>query len=160
KNSLQTFVGNSSTSIFVNGRDVVGLLSFGSNYNLDFAPTVNFQTSTPSISTAITNLFFDTNNSTNTGEGLYQAWYQLAQLNQRAALNLIVPIPDGRPSAFTATFNASSAPYCTDKSNKLGVMNSPVSDGTPWRFPPPTTRGTNGILRVNPSCSTSGCEPT
>lgn len=156
KSSLQQFVANSSTSIFVNNRDVVGLLSYGGNYNLDFAPVANFQTASPSINTAITNLFFDTNNSTNTGEGLYQGWYQLAQLNQNGALNVILLITDGRPSALTGTFDASAAPYCTDKTPKKGVITSSVANP----FPPPTTRTTSGILRVTPSCSTAGCEPT
>ncbi len=156
---LQSFVANSGTSIFVDGRDVVGLLSYGSNYNLDFAPTASFQSSSPNISTAINNIYFDTNNSTNTGEGLYQAWYQLAQLNQTGALNVILLITDGRPSAFTATFDASAAPFCLDKSSKQGVMNSPVNDGSPWRFPPPSSRGTNGILKATPACTGIGCEP-
>ncbi|MBZ5619320.1 MAG: VWA domain-containing protein [Acidobacteriia bacterium] len=156
---LQGFVADVSTSIFVDGRDVVGLLSYGSNYNLDFAPVANFQTATPNISTAINNIFFDTSNSTNTGEGLYQAWYQLAQLNQTGALNAILLITDGRPSAVTGTFDASTAPHCTDKSNKLGAINSPVGDGNPWQFPPPASRGTNGVLNVTPACSSAGCEP-
>jgi Flp pilus assembly protein TadG len=157
---LQQFVATSGTSIFVNGRDVVGMVSYGSNYNLDFAPVSTFQTSSPSIGTAISNLFFDSSNSTNTGEGLYQAWYQIAQLNQTGALNVILLLTDGRPSAFTATFDASGATHCTDKTAKQGVINSPVNDGNPWQFPPPSGRGTDGVLLVTPECTTpAGCEP-
>jgi hypothetical protein len=156
---LQSFVGNSGTSIFVDGRDVIGLISYGSAYNLDFAPTVSFQSSTPNISTAINNIPFD-NNSTNTGEGLYQAWYQIAQLNQAGALNVILLMTDGRPSGFTGSFDASSAPSCTDKTNKLGVVNSFVNDGNPWQFPPPSTRGVSGVLISHPWCGSSGCEAT
>jgi hypothetical protein len=155
KSSLTQFVANSATSIFVNGRDVVGLLSYGGNYNLDFAPTTNFQTSAPAIGTAINNLYFDTNNSTNTGEGLYQGWYELAQLNQNGALNVILLITDGRPSALTGTFTV-DGPYCTDRTPKQGVITSSVANP----FPPPTNRTTSGVIRVTPSCSTAGCEPT
>ena len=154
---LLQFVATPLTSIFVNGRDVVGLVSFGGSYKLDFAPTTNFQTASPNISTAINSIYFDTNNSTNTGEGLYQAWYQLTQLNQVGALNVILLMTDGRPSAFTSGlsgFSATSAPYCTDKTPKLGFIDSPVANP----FPPPTNRGTNGVLIVTPACSGSGCE--
>jgi Flp pilus assembly protein TadG len=157
---LQQFVATPATSIFVDGRDVVGLLSYGSNYNLDFAPITNFQTAGSNISTAINNIYFDTNNSTNTGEGLYQAWYQIAQLNQVGALNVILLLTDGRPSALTATWDASGATHCTDKTPKLGVINSPVTDGTPWQFPPPAGRPTDGVLKSFPVCAGAGCEPT
>jgi hypothetical protein len=148
-------VANSSTSIFVDGRDVVGLVSYGGNYKVDYTPTASFQTATPDIGTAINNVFFDTNNSTNTGEGLYQGWYQLTQLNQNGALNVILLITDGRPSALTGTFDATSSPYCTDKTPKQGVITSPVQNP----FPPPTNRGTSGVLKVSPPCTSAGCEP-
>ena len=154
---LLTFVATPLTSIFVDGRDVVGLLSFGGSYNLDFAPITNFQTASPNISTAINNINFD-NNSTNTGEGLYQGWYQLTQLNQVGALNVILLLTDGRPSALTGSFSAASAPHCTDKTAKLGFIDSPVNDGNPWQFPPPSSRGEYGVLNVTPECSGSGCE--
>jgi hypothetical protein len=159
---LSSFVGTASTSIFVNGRDVVGLLSFGGNYYLDFAPTTNFQTNSPNINTAINNIFFD-NNSTNTGEGLYQAWYQLTQLNQTGALNVILLITDGRPSAFTGTFALTAGSKCTSKTAKNGFLDSNVNDGNPWQFPPPSNRPVNGILMVSPPCNMSapfsaGCE--
>jgi len=159
---LNQFVGNSATSIFVNGRDVVGLVSFGGNYYLDFAPTTNFQTASPNISTKINNIFFD-NNSTNTGEGLYQAWYQLAQLNQTGALNVILLITDGRPSAFTGSFAVAAGSHCTSHANKTGFIDSNVSDGNPWQFPPPANRPVNGVLMVSPPCNmsapfTASCE--
>jgi len=160
KNDLNQFVANSSSSIFVDGRDVVGLTSFGGNYNVDYGAQTHFQTATPNIGTAVNNLFFDTSNSTNTGEGLYKAWYQITQLNQPGSLNVILLMTDGRPSAFTADFNASSAPYCTDKTDKHGVITSPVSDGNPWQFPPPSSRTTSGIIKATPECTTGGCEPS
>lgn len=148
-------VNTPSTSIFVNGRDVVGLLSFGGTYNVDLAPTTNFQTVSPNINTQISKLNFDTNSSTNTGEGLYQAWYQLAQLNQTGALNVILLITDGRPSAFSSpNFAVKNTSSCTSKTAKSGFIDSPVS--TP--FPPPSSRGIFGVLQVWPMCTTSGCE--
>jgi hypothetical protein len=79
--ALNQFVANSTTSIFVDGRDVVGVVSFGADYYLDYSPQTHFQTSAPSIGAAINNIRYN-NSSTNTGEGLYQAWYQLVNLAQ------------------------------------------------------------------------------
>jgi Flp pilus assembly protein TadG len=154
---LKTFVANSATSIFVDKRDVVGLVSFGSTWNLDFAPKATFQSATPNIGTAITNIAFD-NNSTNTGEGLYQAWYQIAQLNQTGSLNVILLLTDGRPSALTGIFNVVSTSSCTDKTPKKGVINSDVGDGSAWQFPPPLGRNVNGVLQVSPMCTGASCE--
>ncbi len=78
---LTQFVANSSSSVFVDGRDVVGLVSFGGSWKLDFPPSTNFQTGAPNIGTAINNIPWG-NNGTNTADGLYQAWYQLRKLNQ------------------------------------------------------------------------------
>jgi len=153
---LKEFVAAPATSIFVDGRDVVGMVTFGGNYSLDYSPTTHFQTGSPAISAAINGIFFD-NNSTNTGEGLYQAWYQIAQLNQTGALNVILLITDGRPSAFTGSFTVSA--NCTS-GPKNGFIDSNVNDGNPWQFPPPSNRPVNGILKVQPPCNTSGCEAT
>jgi len=142
QNALNTFVGDSTTSVFKNGRDVIGMVTFGGNYNLDYAPSTNFQTSSPNITTAINNITFNTNNSTNTGEGLYQGWYQLTQLSQAGALNVIVLITDGRPSAFTGQFAVDSGSPCTNRTDKLGVVSSSVTNP----FPPPSNRTKRGVL--------------
>ena len=152
---LNQFVGNSATSIFVNGRDVVGLVSFGGNYYVDFQPTTNFQTASPNIGTKINNIFFD-NNSTNTGEGLYQAWYQLTQLNQTGALNVILLITDGRPSAFTGSFPVAAGSSCTNKTNKTGVIDGNVSSGGAYTgFPENPPLPVNGVIVVSPPCNMS-----
>ena len=140
---LNQFVANSSTSIFVDGRDVVGMLSYGADYYVDYPPSTHFQTSSPSIGTAINAINFG-NNSTNTGEGLYQAWYQLAQLPQPGSLNVIVLITDGRPSAFTANFAVAATSACTNR-NSQAVLTSTVNDGNPWQFPPPAGRPIIGL---------------
>lgn len=132
KTALTTFVANSATSSFVDGRDYVGMVSFGGNWKLDYSPTLTFQTGTPTVGTAINNLPFDTSSSTNTGEGLWQGYYQLKQLNQTGSLNVIVLLTDGRPSAFTGTFTA-TAGACAATGTKAGWLGANV--GT---WPPPT----------------------
>jgi hypothetical protein len=151
KQALTDFVATPTTSVFVNNRDVVGLVSYGGTYNLDFAPTTTFQTSSPNIGTAINGMVF-ANNSTNTGEGLYQAWYQLTQLNQTGALNVILLITDGRPSSFTASFPIKATASCTDKSNKSGFIAANVGGWPTW--PPASGGGKGGIYKVTPFSAT------
>ena len=89
--ALNQFVANQATSVFIDGRDIIGMVSFGGNWKLDYAPVTNFQTNTPSIGTAINNIPFDTSSGTNTAEGLYQAWYQLKKLeSDRLAVNVVL----------------------------------------------------------------------
>ena len=85
---------------------------------------MNFQTATPRIGTAIDNIDWDTNNSTNTAEGLFHGYRELVKLAQPGALNVIVMLTDGRPSAFSGTFplrTPTSASTCTDKTAKVGL---------------------------------------
>jgi Flp pilus assembly protein TadG len=146
KSALNTFVANSSTSVFVDGRDYVGMVSFGGNWKLDYAPTLTFQSSTPNIGTAITNIPFDNSSSTNTSDGLWQAYYQLKQLNQTGSLNVIVLLTDGRPSAFPGQFTMDSSPCnATVKNGWLGAnVGSSAAD-----WPPPTVTGTFATFGIN-----------
>jgi hypothetical protein len=136
-NVLNTFVANSATSTFIDGRDVVGMVSFGGTWKLDFAPITNFQTASPNIGTAINNLPWG-NNGTNTADGLYQAWYQLRQLNQPSALNVILLLTDGRPSGFSGKFTSTA--NCHTAYPHSGMIQSFVTLGTsPLFWPPPTS---------------------
>src|SRR5438094_983456 len=91
-NTLQrsTDLSNSATSVFVDGRDYVGMVTWGGNWKLDYAPSLNFQTSSPNIATAISGIPFDGSSSTNTADGLWQAYAKLKTLNQPGSLNVIV----------------------------------------------------------------------
>jgi len=143
ENALTQFIGTAGTSPFVDGRDVIGLGSFGAVWHTDLPPTSSFRTGTPTFTTAVTGatgLHGEWGNSpTNTAEGLYQAYSQLQTLNQTGALNVIVLLTDGRPSAFTATYSIKATSSCMDKTNKSGVVTAYVSQDSSW--PPPTTQG-------------------
>jgi von Willebrand factor type A domain/Putative Flp pilus-assembly TadE/G-like len=140
QSALTTFIANSASSAFVNGRDVVGMGSFSGDWKLDFAPTTSFQSSTPNIGTAINNIPFTTLGNTNTAEGLHQAYAQLQSLNDTGALNVILLLTDGRPSGFTSTFPITGTSTCTNKTAKLGFIASYVGIGTgPGGWPPPQT---------------------
>ena len=139
KRALTTFVATQASSVFVDGRDVVGLVSYGGNWKLDLAPTVNFRTGNPTaIASAINNIPFDSSSNTNTGDGLYQGYYQLQKLDQRNTLNVIILLTDGRPSAFSGQFAVKGSSPCTDRTDKKGFLGANVSSGS---WPPPQTIG-------------------
>lgn len=139
KTALTTFVATKETSVFVDGRDVVGLVSYGGNWKLDLAPTVNFRAGNPTaIASAINHIPFDSNSNTNTGDGLYQGYYQLQKLDQRNTLNVIILLTDGRPSAFSGQFGVKNSSPCTNRTDKFGFIGANVSTGS---WPPPQTIG-------------------
>lgn len=141
KNALTQFIGTAGTSPFVDGRDVIGMGSFGGAWYSDFDPVTSFRSSSPNITTAINGLYFG-NSATNTAEGLHQAYTKLQGLNQTGALNVIVLLTDGRPSAFTATYTSSmyaATSPCTTKTTKTGFVTATV--GSSWPPLPPTTQG-------------------
>lgn len=84
---------------FVEGRDTVGLVSFQSTANLDYAPATTFKT-------AINNLLgqMQCTGYTTTAEALYKAYQALISLNQPNALNVIVMFTDGIPDSFVGNF--------------------------------------------------------
>jgi Flp pilus assembly protein TadG len=147
---LNQFVANSATSTFVDGRDVVGMVSFGGGWRLDLPPTTSFQSASYNVGDAINNIAWG-NNGTNTADGLYQAWYQLRQLNQPGALNVILLLTDGRPSGFSGTFTSTANCQAT---SHAGVIQSyvglPVGSQNYPFWPPPTSASGTG-------CPSGGC---
>jgi Flp pilus assembly protein TadG len=141
ESALTQFIGTAGTSPFVDGRDVIGLLSFGATTHFDLSPTSSFRSGTPSFSSAVSTILDPEfgNNPTNTVDGLYQAYSELQTLNQTGALNVIVLLTDGRPSAFTASYTIRSSSSCTDKTSKTGVITANVASDFSW--PPPTCQG-------------------
>jgi Flp pilus assembly protein TadG len=142
--TLQQFVGSSLTSTVVDGVDTVGMVSFGASWKLDYAPNLHFQTATPNIATAISDIYFGPS-STNTAEGLYQAWTQLysTSMNLPGSLNVILLLTDGRPSAFTGKFLMAST--CNSGGYINGNLQSYVNLNGPYPFWPPPTTG-NDVL--------------
>jgi Flp pilus assembly protein TadG len=159
----------SASPYFSDGRDNIGMVTFGGSWRLDFPLSVNFQSGTPHIGTAIDNIDWNTNNSTNTADGLFHAYRELEKLAQPGALNVIVMLTDGRPTAFSGTFPLrvpTSGSTCTNKGSKVGFLFAP----TGW--PPPASGGTtegvipslfsgngheNSTLYVTTNTSSTGC---
>jgi Flp pilus assembly protein TadG len=101
--AAQNFVG-----YFSNGRDEIGLVTFIDGPNLSYAPTLDFDSNVPALSTVIgqINCFGDTG----TAAALNQAYVQLQAVNEPGALNLIVFFTDGQPNGISANFPVKSKP--------------------------------------------------
>src|SRR5437588_2163315 len=81
---------------FSNNRDRMGLLTYGTYYNVDFAPSYNFQTS---MSTMLGNL--QCSGFTNAAAAYSTAYQTLKALSDLNALNVLVFFTDGIPNTLT-----------------------------------------------------------
>jgi len=147
---------------FSDGRDNIGMVTFGASWKLDFPMSVNFQSNPTHIGLAIDTIDWNTNNSTNTADGLFEGYRQLVALAQPGALNVIVMLTDGRPSAFSGSFPVATASTCTNRT-QVGVIDTPVG------WPPATSGGTttgvlqstfksNGVESTTVAATSPGCK--
>lgn len=121
--SAQNFVNN-----FVDGRDQLGLVTFQTGANVDFAPTLHFKSSSPNLSTTLGTLVCG--GDTSTAQGLYLGYQQIKTvINQPGALNVIVLFTDGEPNGLVANFaikSASDNRY--DSTSTSSVVSTPASN--------------------------------
>ena len=89
---------------FVNGRDRLGLITFGTDYRVDFAPNVNFATGSPNMSTMVNQLVCY--GYTNAAAAYWAAYQQLVTIGDVGALNVLLFFTDGQPN--TVTFGIAS----------------------------------------------------
>ena len=94
-NAAQNFV-----SMFTDGRDTVGLVTFMASANLDYAPKKTFKSSTPSLNDTLSKLVCA--NNTGSAEAFSLAYLQMKQMGEVGALNVIVFFTDGHPNTVTA----------------------------------------------------------
>ena len=95
--AAQGFIGD-----FSNGQDMVGLVTFMDGYNLSYAPTLNFGSNTPSLTTVLGGL--QCYGDTGSAGALNQAYAQLLAMNEPGALNLIIFFTDSHPNGVDANF--------------------------------------------------------
>jgi Mg-chelatase subunit ChlD len=85
---------------FVEGRDQLGLVTFQTGANVDFAPSLTFKSG---LTNALNSLLCA--GDTSTAQGLDFGYNQIQTvINQPGALNVIVLFTDGQPNAITANF--------------------------------------------------------
>lgn len=91
---------------FANGRDTIGLVTFMTGSNVDYAPTINFKTASPSLDTTLSTIACGGN--TGSAQALWQAYQQIQAINEPTALNVIVFFTDGQPNGLTFDFLGSN----------------------------------------------------
>jgi Mg-chelatase subunit ChlD len=89
---------------FAETRDNVGLITFATSSNIDYAPSTTFKTTVESYLNKVT-----CTGATSSAQALWQAYDQLVKLNQGGALNAILFFTDGRPTAVTEDFPLAGA---------------------------------------------------
>lgn len=120
KAAAQSFVDK-----FSNGRDTLGLITFMQSANVDYAPTTNFKTQNPSLSSVIGTIVCT--DSTATAEALSLAYGQIKTINQPGSLNVIVLFTDGLPNGVTANYPRKTTSTCPAGLSLIGS----VAEGSP-----------------------------
>lgn len=90
------------TNEFINGRDQLGLITFSTSANVDFAPTVDFSSNSPSINSTINSMVCV--GATSTAQALTLAYSEIKAINEPGALNVILFFTDGQANAVVATY--------------------------------------------------------
>lgn len=98
KTDAQAFVNS-----FVESQDKLGMVTFGTSYNYDFAFNTTFKTT---LTTDLSNLVCS--GFTNAAAGFSSGFNQLKNLNDQNALNVIVFFTDGEPNTMTFGVNPST----------------------------------------------------
>ena len=158
---------------FVDGRDQLGLITFQTGANIDYAPTLYFKSSNPSLSSVLAQL--QCTGDTSSAQGLSLAYQQITSvINQPGALNVILFFTDGQPNAVVATFpikslqdmrydplNTSSL-VSTDPSgcNPDDVLYGVIADGMAAGNPPNATGYTAAVLSSVGVPISSTADPT
>lgn len=111
---------------FAETRDNVGLITFATSSNIDYAPATTFKTTVESYLNKVT-----CTGATSSAQALWQAYDQLVKLNQGGALNAILFFTDGRPTAVTEDFTVVGACATHGSNPKRGVLTLGYSGTTP-----------------------------
>jgi hypothetical protein len=107
---------------FVNGRDRLGLVSFGTDYRVDFAPETNFASASPDNMVSMLNSLY-CYGYTNAAAAYWTGYRQLVDIDDQGALNVILFFTDGMPN--TITFGI--APDGTDNRLPVKTQTTPLS---------------------------------
>jgi len=140
KNAAENFIDK-----FAEGRDNVGLITFGTNSRVDNPLSTTFKTA---ITATLTNL--SCNGYTNTAQGLWQAYDALVNLNQTGALNVLLLFTDGLPTAVTEDFPVKASPdQCTPKNPPILGVAIDNATGLYAKDYPPDQQTVSGTSNCN-----------
>jgi Flp pilus assembly protein TadG len=124
-----TMISNAQFFIsgFANGRDEVGLITFMSGANVDYTPTLNFNSSSQNTLSSVLGTLI-CGGDTGSAEALTLAYQQIVALNQPGRQNVIVFFTDGNPNGVTIGNipgypNATPAPIKTQTDTRYDPIN-------------------------------------
>jgi Flp pilus assembly protein TadG len=129
---------------FVTGRDKLGMVTFGTDYRVDFPLNLNFGTASPTLSSQLNSLVCY--GYTNAAAAFWTGYQQLVAENDTGVLNVILFFTDGMPN--TVTFGMNGA---TDNRVPMKSLATPLSNSS-WGYdiknasPCAATPGFTGVL--------------
>jgi Flp pilus assembly protein TadG len=105
---------------FQEGRDKVGMVTYGSSYNVDQLLRNTFNSGSPSLVTKIDNI--QCIGTTNSAAAYSLAYDQLKATNETGVLNAILFFTDGQPNSVTMPRLMMTGAGCMGTGNRFGVM--------------------------------------
>lgn len=142
---------------FAETRDNLGLITFATSSNIDYAPAPTFKTSVENYLNKI-----NCTGATSSAQALWQGYDQLVKLNQAGALNAILFFTDGRPTAVTEDFPLKGACSTRGTIPRRGVLTLGYTNNVPsspmglytWAAPgPPPLASDLTVISDHTSCS-------
>ena len=130
-------------SNFAQGRDMVGLVIFGSSA-YTYAPTTSFGTPDGNGNTVASLIGQITcNGNTNMVEAVHQAYAQIQAVNVTTRANVIVMMTDGRPNGFTGNYTAYKKGACKNSAPSPNPLRGVYAQ---WAGGPLTSGTTAGLM--------------
>jgi Flp pilus assembly protein TadG len=156
------------TGQFAEGRDNIGLVSFGGDVLMQQAPTTSFQsvlgyTNDQGSGTGLIDNI-NCQGNTNTATAISVAYNQLWTMNLPGALNVLVLETDGLPNTLTLNFwdstnsvvGLTSSSACTDSSGGKLYKDTAASSFSTLQWTPKIPLGTTSYLSGNPTTTPAG----
>src|SRR5262249_39962540 len=142
---------------FAETRDYIGLITFATSSNVDYAPATTFKTT---VEGYINNV--NCTGATSSAQALWQAYDQLVKLNQSGALNAILFFTDGRPTSVTEDFPMRGTCATHGANPRRGVLTLGYNNDVPsssmglynWAAPgPPPLSSDLTVISDKSQCS-------
>jgi Flp pilus assembly protein TadG len=109
---------------FVESRDRIGVVTFGTSYGTEFAPSYNFKSGGTNALTVVNSI--TCNGYTNAAGGYIKGIKELEAINEPGTLNVLLFFTDGDPTAIDVkSIPMKTGAYCTNTSNRTGVFRVP-----------------------------------
>lgn len=122
---------------FVDGRDQIGMITFGTSYRVDYPISTTFKSgSGTNLPATIGNVFCT--GATSSATAYWNGYQQLIATPEAGVLNVLLFFTDGQPTAvYMNNLEVKSSSPCSSHADKAGVISAPGGGS-----------GVNGIRKV------------